>query len=530
MKKMQSMREEEKVFDFLMGLDREYMTVRSQILSLDQLLILGRAYSIAAQEEKQHSNAGHTSTIEAVALLTEGKGSQSKKILMEITFFEDIFPFANCLVTNLSQTTTLDHEQAPRLVVTKPLLLVTVNEFATLGPMPFKSFGTILSDLSTTATRPCDPFEPTSVGEQSANYMGSYVVSLEECIPQTTNLSFLKIIARRLGYKDNFSLSYGILKDTRRVKRGTANQGKADDGCRVDNHGGIADHDRKHDDSGIADGSVIDHGRAVDDFDINHTFGATRKGFIDGCRPVIGVGRCHLRAPHHGVLLSTVGLDTNNCIVFAEAENKIRIYIMMRTKTKRDWMRNQNIELCPKKLEKLKNAFATCIARFTGDEKFEVATCNKFLHSERNNPEPYVDGYYTKTAYMRVDELIISPIDGPSWWLDSNVQGLLPPKKIKLTRRPKNARKSEPDEVRPQYQNLSIEESENVGVENRIAENQTNLGDENRTNQAGTAQPNQDIHKLQVTSSRLREDDSLNDQVVEEVTTQNLVVTSNIGT
>ncbi|KAK2998186.1 hypothetical protein RJ639_014191 [Escallonia herrerae] len=51
-RKMSSMREEERVFDFLMGLDEAYTTVRSQILSVDPLSNVGRAYAIAAQEEK----------------------------------------------------------------------------------------------------------------------------------------------------------------------------------------------------------------------------------------------------------------------------------------------------------------------------------------------------------------------------------------------------------------------------------------------------------------------------------------------
>ncbi|PIN00995.1 hypothetical protein CDL12_26500 [Handroanthus impetiginosus] len=47
-KKMQTMRKEEKVFDFLMGLDEVYSTVRSQFLSIDPLPNLGRAYASAA--------------------------------------------------------------------------------------------------------------------------------------------------------------------------------------------------------------------------------------------------------------------------------------------------------------------------------------------------------------------------------------------------------------------------------------------------------------------------------------------------
>ncbi|KAK3020399.1 hypothetical protein RJ639_046132 [Escallonia herrerae] len=51
-KKMQSMREEEKVFEFLMNLDESFGIVRSQVLSVDPLPTLGRAYAITAQEEK----------------------------------------------------------------------------------------------------------------------------------------------------------------------------------------------------------------------------------------------------------------------------------------------------------------------------------------------------------------------------------------------------------------------------------------------------------------------------------------------
>ena len=77
---MQTMYEEEKVFDFLMGLDEAYATVRSQILSVDLLPNLGRAYAIAAQEEKQRSVAARRApTIEATALLSKGSGSSSRR-------------------------------------------------------------------------------------------------------------------------------------------------------------------------------------------------------------------------------------------------------------------------------------------------------------------------------------------------------------------------------------------------------------------------------------------------------------------
>ncbi|KAH0685526.1 hypothetical protein KY290_017009 [Solanum tuberosum] len=77
-KKMQSMREEEKVFDFLMGLDDTFST---QILSVDPLPNLGRAYALTTQEEKQRFVAANRIfTIEATALLTRGGESRQRKV------------------------------------------------------------------------------------------------------------------------------------------------------------------------------------------------------------------------------------------------------------------------------------------------------------------------------------------------------------------------------------------------------------------------------------------------------------------
>lgn len=43
-------------------------------------------------------------------------------------------------------------------------------------------------------------------------------------------------------------------------------------------------------------------------------WGALKKGFMGGCRPVIGLDGCHLKGPHGGILLTAVGIDANNCI------------------------------------------------------------------------------------------------------------------------------------------------------------------------------------------------------------------------
>ncbi|KAK3023605.1 hypothetical protein RJ639_044065 [Escallonia herrerae] len=73
-RKMQSMRESEKVYDFLMGLDDTFTTIRSQILSVDPLPTLGQSYAIAAQEETQKLVAAScTPMIETTTLLAKGK-------------------------------------------------------------------------------------------------------------------------------------------------------------------------------------------------------------------------------------------------------------------------------------------------------------------------------------------------------------------------------------------------------------------------------------------------------------------------
>ncbi|KAI3467885.1 hypothetical protein Pfo_024548 [Paulownia fortunei] len=41
-------------------------------------------------------------------------------------------------------------------------------------------------------------------------------------------------------------------------------------------------------------------------------FDALKKGFLSGCRPMIRKDGCHLKSPHGGVLLTTVGVDPNN--------------------------------------------------------------------------------------------------------------------------------------------------------------------------------------------------------------------------
>jgi hypothetical protein len=41
---------------------------------------------------------------------------------------------------------------------------------------------------------------------------------------------------------------------------------------------------------------------------------ATKRGFLEGCRPVICLDGCHLKTKFGGQLLVAVGMDPNDCI------------------------------------------------------------------------------------------------------------------------------------------------------------------------------------------------------------------------
>jgi len=43
-------------------------------------------------------------------------------------------------------------------------------------------------------------------------------------------------------------------------------------------------------------------------------WGALKKGFLEGCRPIIFLDGCHLKSAYGGILLCAVGIDGNNCM------------------------------------------------------------------------------------------------------------------------------------------------------------------------------------------------------------------------
>ncbi|XP_028084998.1 uncharacterized protein LOC114286118 [Camellia sinensis] len=43
-------------------------------------------------------------------------------------------------------------------------------------------------------------------------------------------------------------------------------------------------------------------------------WGPLKKAFMNACRPIIGIDKCHLKGSHGGILLTVVGIDANNYI------------------------------------------------------------------------------------------------------------------------------------------------------------------------------------------------------------------------
>ncbi|XP_027076894.1 uncharacterized protein [Coffea arabica] len=159
----------------------------------------------------------------------------------------------------------------------------------------------------------------------------------------------------------------------------------------------------------------------------------------------------------------------------------IRIYLMERLRTKREWMKKMSDKICPKiqkKLEKAKTEVAANIARWSDQDKFEVThmyggkhvvdlkqqtcSCRRWeltglpcchviccISLIGQEPESLVHHYYSRDSYLKAYEPAIAPLSGPNVWVQSDKDPVLPPLKLKLPGRPKKVRRREPEEPRP---------------------------------------------------------------------------------
>lgn len=186
-------------------------------------------------------------------------------------------------------------------------------------------------------------------------------------------------------------------------------------------------------------------------------------------------------AVKYDVLLNNHSESFNKQLINARCKpilgllERVRVYLMLRCQSRREWVKKQKGIICPrimKKLEKLKKESAMCYPSYVGRTKFQVrealmeqfsvdtgvrsCSCRKWdisgipckhgiaaIGLEGKKPEDFVDRVYSLYAYMAAYTPIIGPCNGPNNWPRSTFDPVVPPKKMKLPGRPKMKRKLE---------------------------------------------------------------------------------------
>ncbi|XP_071902767.1 uncharacterized protein [Coffea arabica] len=219
-------------------------------------------------------------------------------------------------------------------------------------------------------------------------------------------------------------------------------------------------------------------------------FAALKKGFKEGYSPVLGVDGCHLREPHPGVLLTTVGIDANDCtysVAHAVVETKNKMswkwfieflkfdlkihdhkrwtFISDRQKglgsaiqeilpglEHRHCVRHLHNNFIKHHLgETLKGMFWAC-ARSSYVNKFESEMeVLRFEVTPMYGSTFVVDLKTMTYAHLKAYEPAIGPINGPNNWKRSKKVLMYAPKKLKLHGKPEKTRRRELDEPIPNF-------------------------------------------------------------------------------
>ncbi|KAG8373955.1 hypothetical protein BUALT_Bualt11G0079600 [Buddleja alternifolia] len=197
--------------------------------------------------------------------------------------------------------------------------------------------------------------------------------------------------------------------------------------------------------------------------------------------------KSHFRTfPKCDILLNNICESFNAAIL--EARNKpllsmvesIRVYLMKRLQSKRNYMSRWKEMVSPKVLkqvDKLKDNTRSCISTHVGAGKFETrdmytqysvdldqhsCTCRRWdlsgipcvhaisaIMSAGREVEPYINQCYSLESYKKAYGYVINPINGLSEWPITGKGPIAPPCYIKLCGRPKKARRREAGEPPP---------------------------------------------------------------------------------
>ena len=208
------------------------------------------------------------------------------------------------------------------------------------------------------------------------------------------------------------------------------------------------------------------------------------KWLVDNTTPQYWVRAYFCTSPKCDILLNNLCESFNSSILetrerpILDMLETIRLYLMTRMETKREWMRKYSGSVCPKilkKLEKVKNAASGCIATFSDDWFYEgrcmygdrysvnlasrTCSCRRWelngipcshamsaIALTKEPPESFVYECYFNKTFMRVYEPIIYPLNSEHLWKDLKKGSVLPIEHIKLLVRPKKVRRRESDD------------------------------------------------------------------------------------
>ncbi|XP_071924837.1 uncharacterized protein [Coffea arabica] len=210
------------------------------------------------------------------------------------------------------------------------------------------------------------------------------------------------------------------------------------------------------------------------------------KWLVDNTNPTQW-SRSHFRETTKcDILLNNLCESFNSVILEAREKpvlgmlETIRIYLMDRMWIKREWMKKRTDVICPKiqkslKRPKLRLPPILLDTQTAKDSKCGISTLEPMLlmsidaHARVESgstwdcpcchavcciplinatPEDHVHNCYSREAYLAAYEPAIAPLLGPNAWRDSGKILILPPKKLRLSDRPKKARRREPNEPR----------------------------------------------------------------------------------
>ncbi|CAL2229708.1 unnamed protein product [Prunus armeniaca] len=188
---------------------------------------------------------------------------------------------------------------------------------------------------------------------------------------------------------------------------------------------------------------------------------SSKKGFLEGCRPVVGVDGCHLKGPCLGQILTVVGVDGNNDLgiqnglawVFISDKQKGLILAMqtvlpntehrMSMRHLYNNFRGQHTGLALKHL-----LWAAARATTLPWWEAKMDDMKEDLDSLGNEDiEDNVDKLYKKEGYLKTYGPIIGPVPSIDQWPRSSLPAIKPPNFRIQPGRTRKVRTKEPGEV-----------------------------------------------------------------------------------